>query len=278
MNAEVWRENNMPYEFADEACRCGMTLSILSEIMPESPHALKLAEALRRKLRPDDNGWGTTHANAWGILGLSAYAARMGSGISQGRLVCSSGKTADIDTTVRQTFRLSGNESAELVNTGNAPLYVQTTSTGIPKRMRTKEGALKLSKVYLNEKGKVVTEAKHGELVTVCWTLEASGPVENVVISDLLPGGLEIEDDLLATRAGAVKQQNTGKLRLKYVEKGEDRFLFFGDILDQGRITFRYRTRAVTRGKYAVPPLHAEAMYAPDTGGTFAGGGMLVIN
>ena len=202
----------------------------------------------------------------------------MGSGISQGRLVCSSGKTADIDTTVRQTFRLSGNESAELVNTGNAPIYVQTTSTGIPKRMRTKEGALKLSKVYLNEKGKVVTEAKHGELVTVCWTLEASGPVENVVISDLLPGGLEIEDDLLATRAGAVKQQNTGKLRLKYVEKGEDRFLFFGDILDQGRITFRYRTRAVTRGKYAVPPLHAEAMYAPDTGGTFAGGGMLVIN
>lgn len=278
MNAEVWRENNMPYEFADEACRCGMTLSILSEIMPESPHALKLAEALRRKLRPDDNGWGTTHANAWGILGLSAYAARMGSGISQGRLVCSSGKTADIDTTVRQTFRLSGNESAELVNTGNAPIYVQTTSTGIPKRMRTKEGALKLSKVYLNEKGKVVTEAKHGELVMVCWTLEASGPVENVVISDLLPGGLEIEDDLLATRAGAVKQQNTGKLRLKYVEKGEDRFLFFGDILDQGRITFRYRTRAVTRGKYAVPPLHAEAMYAPDTGGTFAGGGMLVVD
>lgn len=278
MNAEVWRENNMPYEFADENCRCGMTLCILSEIMPESPHAVKLAEILRRKVRPDDNGWGTTHANAWGVLGLSAYAARAGSGVSQGSLTCSSGKTAEIDTTAPQTFRLREHESAELANTGNAPIYVQVSSTGVPKRMRTKEGALKLSKVYVNEKGMIVTEAKHGELITVCWVLEASGPVKNVVISDLLPGGLEIEDNLLATRAGAIKQQNVENLRIKYVEKGEDRFLLFGDILDRGRITFRYRTRAVTRGKYTVPPLHAEAMYAPDTDGTFADGGMLEID
>ena len=50
-------------------------------------------------------------------------------------------------------------------------------------------------------------------------------------------------------------------------EKRDDRFLAFGTIYDSAYAI--YTVRAVTPGKFAVPALHAEAMYDPDMNGTF---------
>ncbi len=270
LDAEVWRETGAPYAFADEAARCGMVLAILSDILPESPHAPRIADALRSRMRTDGSGWGVTQANTWALLGLASYSAGAGSGASHGILAYSTGRRAHFDTKQTQTLRLAPKESVEVRNTGNAPVHVLVTTRGVPKQARSLAGALKLSKVYRNEKGEALSRFRHGELVTVTLTLESSGPLDNVVVSDLLPGGLEIEDDLLATRAGAPAQNPADGLRINCLEKGRERFLLFGDILSKGRHVFSYRTRAVSRGKYAIPALHAEGMYEPDAAGTFA--------
>ena len=47
----------------------------------------------------------------------------------------------------------------------------------------------------------------------------------------------------------------------------DDRFLAFGTLYESAYAI--YTVRAVTPGKFAVPALHAEAMYDPDMNGTF---------
>jgi uncharacterized protein YfaS (alpha-2-macroglobulin family) len=81
-----------------------------------------------------------------------------------------------------------------------------------------------------------------------------------VVISYLLPGGLELENPRLRDEAEQGQEQETPGVRY---DVRDDRLLIFVDRLTQ--VTeYRFTMRAVTRGNFAVPPLAAEGMYDPD--------------
>ena len=113
---------------------------------------------------------------------------------------------------------------------------------------------------------------RHGELAFVRITADSPEVVENIVISDLLPAGLEIEDEALATRmdtSGRIPKNILLKNRQEFsrTEKRDDRFLVFGTLY--GSAYAIYTVRATTPGRFAVPALHAEAMYDPDMNGTF---------
>ena len=123
-----------------------------------------------------------------------------------------------------------------------------------------------------NEKGNPIKSLRHGELAFVRITADSPEVVENIVISDILPAGLEIEDDALATRmdaSGRIPKSILPKNRQAFdrTEKRDDRFLVFGTLYESAYAI--YTVRAVTPGKFTVPVLHGEAMYDPDMNGTF---------
>ena len=60
-----------------------------------------------------------------------------------------------------------------------------------------------------------------------------------------------------------------------HAERREDRMLLFTSV-GTGDGVFAYRARAVTRGEFTLPPLHAEAMYDPRLSATGAAGRMVV--
>jgi uncharacterized protein YfaS (alpha-2-macroglobulin family) len=60
-----------------------------------------------------------------------------------------------------------------------------------------------------------------------------------------------------------------------HIERRDDRLLIF-TTLPSGTSTYKYALRAITKGKFAIPPISAECMYDPRTR-SVNGAGKLVV-
>jgi len=92
-----------------------------------------------------------------------------------------------------------------------------------------------------------------------------------VPVEDLLPAGLEIEDERLLTRFTTPKREFDDprkELEAKLLEKRFDRLLWFGDFDGSTKEhVITYQVRAVTPGVFQIPPAQVEAMYRPQLKG-----------
>ena len=228
--------------------RMGMALflSARSGLAEDRNALLPLVARLNACLRPDGSAWGTTQDNAWATVGLAAF--------------------------------LNGAELPE-----GAGVF-RVVTTGVPKKPFPRPNPISATRRYLNAQGQPIACAKKGELVTVELVLRAPAPVENAVIVDLLPAGLELEDSTFETRS---KDDSEGKKPdAAFValdgraELRDDRWLWFGELnrLSDGKsYKITYRVRAVTPGAYAVPSLVVEDMYNPDMRGSVEGEGLFTV-
>ncbi|MGE4563931.1 MAG: alpha-2-macroglobulin family protein [Victivallaceae bacterium] len=270
----VWMEEPA-FSFATPASQLGMTLYLLLDNNFRDEAVLhSMAVELARQLRSDGGSRGTTQANAWAVLGLGIYAGRypaepLAATLETGGVKC--------ELACGETIRLT--TQATLTNTGKSPLSVTRSISGIPRVIPREAGSIKLKKEYLDAAGKAVDTVNHGDLVFIRLTISSPVAAPNVVIADLLPAGLAIEDELLATRSALLPPELRGKygaLTPKLLEKRDDRLLIFGD-LAPGTAGFTCRARAVTRGVFAVPPVEAGAMYLPDLNGVANPGGVFTV-
>ena len=151
---------------------------------------------------------------------------------------------------------------------------------------------IELTREYLDAGGKPVTSVPIGSEVTVRLRVRALGnrSYSDVAIVDLLPGGFETVMQTPPPPAnagdadcedcdGGESQPVAATLALpgssfvpEHVEPREDRVLLYGNV-GSGMQEFNYRIRAGNAGKFAVPPVYAEAMYergvyAQGVGGT----------
>lgn len=117
---------------------------------------------------------------------------------------------------------------------------------------------------------------RQGELVVMRTRVRStSGPVHNVVVQSLLPAGLEVENPRLATteRLDWMAEEATldGHQDLR-----DDRVLVFTSLDGEAWKTGYSVLRAVTPGRFALPPVQAEAMYVPGLRATGPLGGIVV--
>lgn len=244
--------------------RLGLALWILADILPDAPENTRLADAIRRRMLPNGN-WGSTQNNAWCALGISRWYAKQRAAAPVATVTVN-GKTEKLDG----SLRIAAGQSAT-VEVQSGSLIVFDRKRSVPKSFQPESVVFQVSKIYLNDKGQPVVKAKHGELLTVVLTISSGKPVENLVLCDLLPGGLEIEDETLLSRFKVPDQSaddiSSSGLRIRLKERRFDRFLLFGDIRETTAAkpaVVTYHVRAAVRGKFAVPPVQVEAMYEPE--------------
>jgi hypothetical protein len=108
-------------------------------------------------------------------------------------------------------------------------------------------------------------------------TITTQSPVNDIALSDLLPGGMEIENPRLQGNAASsgdngANDDGTGGL---FIDIREDRLLVFFDRIES-RTTYSYSLRAVSRGSFVLPPLAADAMYDPAFSAITATGALIV--
>jgi uncharacterized protein YfaS (alpha-2-macroglobulin family) len=126
---------------------------------------------------------------------------------------------------------------------------------------------LEIARTYLTRDGKPIegNAVPQGALVVVKFAARATaGPVANVVLENLLPAGLEVENPRLATTERLPWMETPGEGETSHLDLRDDRILLFADLQKDKWQTHYALLRAVTPGVFSLPPAQAEAMYAPE--------------
>ncbi|MBI3272268.1 MAG: alpha-2-macroglobulin family protein [Planctomycetes bacterium] len=235
-----------------------------------------------RLLAAMKNGrWGTTQENAFAAMALGKYfrAYPPRAGDVRGRLVTSTGDGRADGFSRERPLHVTLPEGADEVtieSEGDGLLFYAWQSDGVPAHGRTEERdqRLRVRRTLLDAEGKPLTtkRVRRGELVRVRLTIAADRDIENLAISDLLPAGLEIENPrLLTSRQMAEAGDKLRRLDPDRVEMRDDRLLLFGAAGPQ-EASYDYLARAVTIGRFVLPPVSAECMYDPEATSVHGGG------
>ena len=153
---------------------------------------------------------------------------------------------------------------------------------GIPSESEIEhfDKGIQVRRRYLTEDGTPITDNRfpHGSLVVAEITVKAiEESLDNVDVTDVLPAGIEIENPRIESRAGIpwIQDQN---FTPSYIDIRVYRFIFFGYFKQNLQTKFYYALRAVTEGRFALPPVAAEAMYDPFKSSVWGSGSIEVVD
>ena len=151
-------------------------------------------------------------------------------------------------------------------NTGVGTVYVNFTTRGVPERpefKRISEGMSVSRHIYAGDDKPISlskTPLKKGDTYVVEIEIECKNRLKNVVVADLLPAGLEIENPRLDPDAMPAGDWGPS-VTPTHMELRDDRLILVFDDLRSGPHKFYYVARAVTPGSYQYPAIEAECMY-----------------
>ena len=138
-----------------------------------------------------------------------------------------------------------------------------------------------ISRRYLDREGEEIdpNEIIQGQIVQVELSIGGNRTLDNVVIQDLLPAGLEIENARLASSEDVPEPDDADSgISVNRTDIRDDRMLVFGNLyrMKNGKQKFTYTTRAVTTGEFIAPPALLEVMYDPQVKASSAPGRIVV--
>lgn len=247
-------------------------LSALIDAAPADPRLGSLAVEVGRLL--EGEAYPSTQENAFALLALGKFYARQKAKKPfSGQLFAGSGLLSDFSSAKVASLRGIG-EPGDLrisVDQGFEPgscfYAVRTRGIPAPAAYTRQASGLEIARTYLTRSGEplVGNAVPQGALVVVKFAVRATnGPVSNVVLENLLPAGLEVENPRLATTERLPWMGEDDKTKAGYLDLRDDRILVFTDLPDTGWQVHYALLRAVTPGVFSLPPAQAEAMYAPE--------------
>jgi uncharacterized protein YfaS (alpha-2-macroglobulin family) len=167
-------------------------------------------------------------------------------------------------------------EPLSVRNLGEDSLFQQLSISGYPVQAPLPGGEnLSISREYLGMDGQPldIMDLHSGDLLLVHLIVEAEQRVPDALLVDLLPAGLELENQNLGDSAASLQdatseikewQQSMQNSAPKHQEFRADRYIAALDVPSRGRQHLLYLARAVTPGSYRVPPPQVESMYRPN--------------
>jgi len=254
-----------------------LALDVLVDVDPENPQIGIMARHVADKLK--QRNWFSTQELAFSFLGLGKIARQ-----SAGATV-----TADIRVDGKTVGSMNGSplklttkdlkgggsgggsgsagasgQKVEIVTKGSGHLYYFWQAEGISASGAYKEedSYLKVRKRFFDRYGRPLSgnTFKQNDLVIVQLTLEKtySTNIDNVVITDLLPAGFEIENPRTKDIPGMdwIKDGDSPTA----LDVRDDRINLFVDQHSMKQVYY-YAVRAVSPGVYRMGPVSADAMY-----------------
>ncbi len=254
--------------FSSGTTDAAQLLAAWLDVAPQNEQAGQLARFLEQ--RQKDGHWGTTIDNALALMALGKYARLaeppqpfFATLALPGNLTRAASATQEVHwvSTAGQTG------AVQIRNDGPGSLYYAFRTEGVPADGAQKEAdaGVKIRRDWLNLDGNALDPAtlKQGDLVLVRLTLDTLGrDLDNLVIEDLLPAGLEIENANLATAQVVpwIKEKTDWCVAR---DQRDDRLLLFTGGVN-GERQFYYAARVVTPGTFTIPAVTASCMYDPE--------------
>ncbi|EKT55719.1 alpha-2-macroglobulin family protein [Providencia sneebia] len=161
-------------------------------------------------------------------------------------------------------------------NTGTNTLYTRLNVIGYPiQSPKPSSNVLNVKQTYLDLQGRPISldRLRTGEMVVVKLDITATQNVPDALVVDLLPAGLELENQNLAN--SSVNLSDTApnlqeliddmqQSQIRHMEYRDDRFVAAVEVQEYKPTTLLYLARAVTPGVYTIPAPQVESMYVPE--------------
>ncbi|HWP90845.1 MAG TPA: alpha-2-macroglobulin [Thermodesulfobacteriota bacterium] len=252
-------------------------LLALMDAAPNDPRAPELVERLARDATVDT--WWTTQETSFALLAIGQFIKRQTQAPPYtGTVYLGDKSIAEFKSDkVLAIPEIEGTEPVKIVmdngyKEGSAFYSIITSAVPTDKGFKPVQNGLELKKEYHTQDGVPIdpNNIKQGDLLVVRTDVRSmSGRLQNVVIQNLLPSGFEVENPRLKTTE--ILPWATGeKLEPDYQDIRDDRVLIFTDLNDNKWYSYYTLLRVVNPGVFSVPPVQAEAMYAPNI--RFTGG------
>ena len=268
-NIGILNEYNNSYRdtggnFASNVRDLAIILDSLVSVDPQAQKIPVLVETLANKA--GRGRWGSTQENAFAFLSIGKAVAENQSMRTKAEITLGDGTIVPFekDILLSTPELLKGEVRLEVV--GDGEINYAWEAAGIIKDAKSlqQDNGIQVRRIFLNNKGEPLSTAnvKQGSLIVVEIKVKSlSSGLKNVVITDLLPTGLEIENPRLSTSSSLswIKQD----IEPDYLDIRDDRINIFLSVTTTEK-TYYYTTRAVTVGNFKIPAVRAEAMYDPD--------------
>ncbi|MFN8155469.1 MAG: MG2 domain-containing protein [Bacteroidia bacterium] len=254
-----------------------ITLNTLITQDPDNEQVGLLVKQLSGELKK--SSWLNTQERALSFLALGKFS----------RLAAQSTVTAAIETDGGKKFNFDGKDLVlrkEVVNanitvkaSGSGNLYYFWKSRGLTSdgSYKQEDKNLRVRKTFYNRSGQEIpgNQFRQNDLIVVKISLENLSRefVENVVVTDMLPAGFEIENPRISTIPDLdwIKNNHTPE----YIDIRDDRINFYCYAATQPQY-FYYVVRAVSPGNYVMGPVSADAMYSGEYHSIYGSGRVLV--
>jgi len=240
-----------------------IALNVLIDADPANAQIPLMAKHVSEKLK--QRNWFSTQEIVFSFLALGKMAKQ----------AAKSNVTAEIQVNGKSVASFLGNDlhltSQQLKGTnlnlrclGSGRLYYSWEAEGIRSsgNFKQEDNYLRVRKHFYDRFGKLIlaNSFKQNDLIIVQITLEKSfsTDIDNIVITDLLPAGFEIENPRTKEVPGMdwIKDGNSPTA----IDVRDDRINLFVNA-NSNKQTYYYAVRAVTPGVYRMGPVSADAMY-----------------
>jgi uncharacterized repeat protein (TIGR01451 family) len=283
------------WSFYSDLRRRGLMLSTFFDLFGNDPAGEVLAQRVAEGLVGQPSYYYNTQELVWGVTGLGKWVKAIAAkGTAAGTLIAD-GKAIDARKTKQQsndkTWALSrASEYKTLtldVPASAQGMWLVVNSEGVRTNATYKVGGngMTVSRTFRDQDGQEIDVTqpdaiKLGDVLFVeIEVANTSGAmIQNIALVDRLPAGFEIENPRLGrtTKLDWVDPQHLWAM--DFMNMRDDRLQAFGWLAPMTKKKVVYSVRAVTSGKFAVPPIEAEAMYdatlwARAKGGTAIVGG-----
>jgi len=241
-------------------------LDVLLEIAPDNPSIPELVKDISEKLYIDE--WYTTQGNAWALMALGKFLHAQEQPSYAGVVAIDGEMYRQFGTEdVRIKEPSLGGKDIEISVSGQGVCYFYWQASGVSAARETNEfdHRMQVRREFLNAAGDPLDfeNIRLGDQVVARITGAAlDKPLENVVLSDLLPSCLEIENPRLAT-TGRLSWIPQSRYYPAYMDIRDDRLLLFTNLQVRDGFVFCYSLRVVSTGEFNVPPIAGECMYDP---------------
>ena len=243
-----------------------IALNALLDINPDNPQVADLARQLSEVLKTSP--YINTQETVFSLLALGKIAHRNAATkaeaqiISGGKIIASTqGNPVEID------LKPWSHQPIEIKVSGKGAYYYFREMSGISRDGTVKEEDqyLKVRRSYYTRSGQLISNNtfKQNDLIVVKISIQGAyrSAIENVVITDMLPAGLEIENTRLNDMPNLKWVTDIkDKDEPDYLDVRDDRINIFTEV-NANTKNFYYMVRAVSPGIYKLGPVQADAMY-----------------
>jgi uncharacterized protein YfaS (alpha-2-macroglobulin family) len=240
-----------------------IALNALIDVDPGNSQIPIMAKHVSDKLK--SRQWLSTQERAFAFLALGKLARSANQSDATAEIVVNGKTIAKVDNGQwKGDMKALKGTNIDIVTKGKGRLYYYWMAEGISSSGAYKEedNYLKVRKHFYDRFGKELTGStfKQNDLIIVGITLERSfsTDIDNVVITDLLPAGFEIENPRTKEIPGMDWIKDASEPTALDVR--DDRINFFVDATKNKQVYY-YAVRVVSPGLYKMGPVSADAMY-----------------